>query len=129
MRRAATSRVTLPHAQRADGVPGVRGALARVELTGLLAGQFELELVQCATLVVARQADQTEQPVQRDAAESALRGLVRLRREPDRSSRSAASARMRATCTVAASQCASGKPGSRASVRPASRSRSSPQLT
>ena len=35
----------------------------------------------------------------------------------------------RATCTVAASQCASGKPGSSASVRRASRSRSSPQLT
>src|SRR5207247_5072169 len=66
-----------PKFEGADRVPSVRATLARVQMTARLVRQLALELLERSRLVSAREADQSEQPVQGDAAEA--RGTAGLR--------------------------------------------------
>ena len=61
--------------QRADGVPRVRAALARIQVAGGFARQFALELGKSLFSVAAREVDQTAQPVQGDRAELRARQI------------------------------------------------------
>ena len=67
--RAGVRRSTLPQSERADGVPRVGRALARIELSGTRVRQLALELLERARLVAARQMDEAHQPVQGHGAE------------------------------------------------------------
>ena len=128
--RGGVCRSTLPQPERADGVPRVCRALARIELTGILERQLALELLERARLVAARQVNEAQQPVQRTALNREPRiGGPAWGARPAASSRSASPNACRATWTVAASQWASAKSGKSVSVRCAARRRSSPQLT
>src|SRR5262249_49804113 len=60
----------LPKAERADRIPCVRRALARVQLSRVFSRQLAFELRHRTRLVSARQPDQAAQEVQRHRVES-----------------------------------------------------------
>src|SRR3954453_16481073 len=63
-RRACLLLASAPQLQRADRVPGVCGAFARVQLSRMLRRELAFEVVERTSVVAARQANQPAQPVQ-----------------------------------------------------------------
>ena len=64
----------LAQTQRANRIPRVGGALACVEMTVAFTGELALEMIERAIVIAASEVNQSEHPVERDAAEARTAG-------------------------------------------------------